>query len=270
MAPASIEKEEPPMKYFLHDSSAFQDEKITQLFMEYGYEGLGLFYTILEKLALQEKPIKTDVLKKQLFVRKRLEKCWSFLEEIGLISEKNGETFNEKLLNYAGKFQKNREKNRERVSQFRENQPDTENVTHYKEECNADVMPLKVSKGKVYKDNNPLNPPEGETCPQSRFVKPTIQELTDYFTGRGLNGRAEKEARKFLDYFESVGWKVGKSRKPMTRWEGAASGWVSRMEDDQSPAEQPYRAPLPGYREPQPPVPRAAKDQRIPVITPKR
>ena len=51
------------MKYYLHDSNSFNDEKITELYLEYGYEGLGLFYTILEKLALQEKPIKTKVLK---------------------------------------------------------------------------------------------------------------------------------------------------------------------------------------------------------------
>ena len=63
------------MKYFLHDSNAFNDEKITELYINFGYEGLGLFYTILEKLAGQEKPVKTLVLKKQLNVGKKLEKC---------------------------------------------------------------------------------------------------------------------------------------------------------------------------------------------------
>ena len=61
------------MKYFLHDTSAFEDEKVSELFINYGYEGLGLFYTILEKLAKQEKPIKTSVLKHQLKVGKKLE-----------------------------------------------------------------------------------------------------------------------------------------------------------------------------------------------------
>jgi len=70
------------MKYFLHDSNAFNDEKITELFLNFGYEGLGLFYTILEKLASQEKPIKTIVLKAQLKVGKKLEKCWLFMEQI--------------------------------------------------------------------------------------------------------------------------------------------------------------------------------------------
>ena len=41
------------MKYYLHDTSAFLDEKITELYINFGYEGLGLFYTILEKIAFQ-------------------------------------------------------------------------------------------------------------------------------------------------------------------------------------------------------------------------
>jgi hypothetical protein len=133
------------MKYFLHDSSAFQDEKVTKLFMEYGYEGLGLFYTILEKIALQEKPINTAVLKKQLFVGKKLEKCWQFMEEIGVISSKNGETFNERILSYSETYQVKKEKNRERISQWRDKQDDVKNVT-----CNESVRNTpKVKRSKV-------------------------------------------------------------------------------------------------------------------------
>ena len=54
------------MKYYMHDTNAFQDEKVTEIYIKFGYEGVGLFYVILEKLASQEKPIKTLVLKSQL------------------------------------------------------------------------------------------------------------------------------------------------------------------------------------------------------------
>ena len=125
------------MKYFLHDSSSFNDEKITELYLEYGYEGLGLFYTILEKLALQEKPIKTIVLKHQLNVGKKLEKCWTFMEEIDLISSNNGETFNKQLLNFSEKYQIKKEKNAKRISEWRENQQLSENVTRSEHDCNT-------------------------------------------------------------------------------------------------------------------------------------
>ena len=119
------------MKYFLHDTSAFDDEKISELFINFGYEGLGLFYTTLEKIGKQEKPIKTDVLKCQLRVGKRLEKCWNFMEQIGLLSSLNGETFNNQLLNYSETYQIKKEKTREKVSEWRKKQIDTKNVTSY-------------------------------------------------------------------------------------------------------------------------------------------
>jgi hypothetical protein len=152
------------MKYYLHDSNSFNDEKVTELYIKFGYEGLGLFYTMLEKFAAQEKPIKTLVLKKQLNVGKKLEKCWSFMEEIGLIQSLNGETFNERILNFAGKYKIKNKINAERVSQWRENQAVTKNVTHNVQECNADKVnrskvkesKVKESKIKETKEESPL------------------------------------------------------------------------------------------------------------------
>jgi hypothetical protein len=117
------------MKYYLHDTNSFQDEKITALYQKFGYEGLGLFYTFLEKIAAQEQPINTDVLKFQLKVGKKLEKCWNFMESIGLLSSNNGETFNKQLLNFAGTYQIKSEKNRKKVAEWREKQKDIKNVT---------------------------------------------------------------------------------------------------------------------------------------------
>lgn len=137
------------MKYFLHDTSAFDDEKVSELFIKFGYEGLGLFYTVLEKLAKQEKPIKTEVLKKQLRVGKKLQKCWNFMEEIGLISSNNGETFNKQLLNFSEKYAIKKEKNAKRISEWRKSQELTENVTCYEQSCNTH----KVKESKEYKNS---------------------------------------------------------------------------------------------------------------------
>lgn len=128
------------MKYFLHDTSSFDDEKISMLFHEFGYEGLGLFYTLLERIAKQEKPINTIVLKKQLRVGKKLEKCWLYMEEIELISSQNGQTFNEKLLKYSEKYQIKKEKNRERISQWRENHGSAKNVTRNEQNSISDKL----------------------------------------------------------------------------------------------------------------------------------
>jgi len=141
------------MKYYLHDSNSFQDEKISELYYKYGFEGLGLFYTILEKLALQEKPIKTTVLKKQLNIGKRLVKCWNFMETLGILYSSNGYTFNERVLNVAENYQIKKEKNREKMRQWRENQPDTENVTSNVTDTKPVRNPPNINKVKESKTN---------------------------------------------------------------------------------------------------------------------
>ena len=99
--------------------------------MEFGYEGLGVFYTFLEKIAQQEKPVNEEVIKKQLNIRKRLSKVWDFMKQIGLISIKNGEVFNENLINFAESYQIKKEKTRKKVSEWRDKQKDSEDVTDY-------------------------------------------------------------------------------------------------------------------------------------------
>jgi hypothetical protein len=191
------------MKYFLHDTNAFQDEKVTQLFMQFGYEGVGLFFTLLEKLAMQEKPIKTEVLKKQLFVGKKLEKAWNFMEEIELISSNNGETFNEQLLNYSEKYQIKKEKNRERIAEWRKNQDNSENVTCYKNVRNNP----KVNKSKV-KESKDIGEP-----------RPTLEQVISYCKER--NNLVDP--KKWFDHYEANGWKVGKVS--MKNWQAAVRTW---------------------------------------------
>jgi hypothetical protein len=203
------------MKYFLHDSNAFQDEKITELFMVFGYEGLGLFYTTLEKLAAQEKPVKTTVLKKQLHVGKKLEKCWQFMEEIGLISSNNGETFNEKLLNFSKKYQIKKEQNRERVQKFRDNQVVSENVTHYNGITKRISNAPKVNKSKVNinKEENikeEIAEPIGSTPKGAIDKKLTLGdkeqkflEVFNQITGRdfkSLNAKAKRQLKIILKF----------------------------------------------------------------------
>ena len=205
------------MKYYLHDTSAIEDEKVAELFRRFGYEGVGLFYVFLEKIAKQEKPIKTDVLKFQLKVGKRLNKCWNFMEEIGLISSNNGETFNKQLLSFSEKFSIKSEKNRKRISEWREKQRDTENVTRYERVRNAHKeKESKVKESKVKVDRE--------------FSRPTIENLENYFLEKGLTAELSKiEAEKFMNFYESKGWMVGKNK--MQKWTSAASGWIGRISE---------------------------------------
>jgi len=176
------------MKYFLHDTSSFDDEKITELYLNFGYEGLGLFYTMLEKIARQEKPIKTEVLKAQLHVGKKLDKCWRFMEEIGLISSTNDDTFNERLLNFSESYEIKKEKTRKKVSEWRERQRNDKNVTGYETVSNPPKVKLsKVNKEKEeekpkgYHDIDFANIPKNEDRDLSFLDEPKEEKLPEGF-----------------------------------------------------------------------------------------
>lgn len=175
------------MKYFLHDTNAFDDEKVTELFIEFGYEGVGLFYCTLEKIAKQEKPVKTIVLKRQLKVGKKLDRCWSFMEEIGLICSSNGETFNKQLLNFSEKYKIKKESNAKRVAEWRERQTVTENVTNYEHVRNT--TKVKESKVKVIKDDCVVLK---EPTLYEQLVKFWLDEFHKGWTFTGQHGKAIK------------------------------------------------------------------------------
>jgi hypothetical protein len=199
------------MKYYLHDSNSFNDEKITELYLEYGYEGLGLFYTILEKLALQEKPIKTKVLKHQLNVGKKLDKCWTFIEEIDLISSNNGETFNKQLLNFSKKYQISKEKNAKRISEWRDNQVVSENVTRSESVRNTDKVKLsKVKESKVKESKVKLS---DILTPHIFLLGDEYDNFLSYWTEQNKSGKERWELEKFFNIERRINtWITNKTK----------------------------------------------------------
>ena len=53
------------------------------------------------------------------------------------------------------------------------------------------------------------------------FIKPTVEEIEAYCDEKGIFGF---DAQKFIDYYESIGWKVGKN--PMKDWKATVRTWV--------------------------------------------
>lgn len=59
------------------------------------------------------------------------------------------------------------------------------------------------------------------------FQQPTLEELTLALKDGGLEAAtALVEAKKFLNHYETVGWVVGRARKPMASWRGAVATWI--------------------------------------------
>ena len=59
-----------------------------------------------------------------------------------------------------------------------------------------------------------------------RFVKPTIEDIFNYCSERENN----VDCRKFFDYYESNGWRVGKN--PMKDWKASIRTWEKNTSDE--------------------------------------
>jgi len=186
------------MKYILHDTSAIDDEKLAELYIKFGYEGTGLFWAILEKIGKQEKPIKTNVLKAQLNVGKRLDKCWKFMESLGIICSSDGETFNKQLLNFSEKYQIKKEKSRERISQWRENHEGEKNVTKYEQVGNAP----KVKESKVNRSKVKESKVKGESKDSPAPISPS------------LNSPKSKHSFRDSEFFDKEKFSAGLDSSP--------------------------------------------------------
>lgn len=68
-------------------------------------------------------------------------------------------------------------------------------------------------------------PPPPRVSSKGKFTPPTIDEVRALWDARGYV-RPDREPAKFLAYYQSQGWRVGKN--PMKSWQAAAAGWNSR------------------------------------------
>jgi len=129
-------------------------------------------------------------------------------------------------------------------------------IAHQWDEVNASLIAAWSNGGKggrpkkptgnprVNPESNPVNPRlthgvtdredredktekiQADKPPTSRFQKPTLDQLN---TEAALIGLSAIEAEKFLNYYESNGWKVGKN--PMKSWRAALRNWWSRVKE---------------------------------------
>ena len=78
-------------------------------------------------------------------------------------------------------------------------------------------------------DNDTDNSKELERNARARFTRPSLTEVIDYMGERESLEFAKREAERFVDFYTSNGWKVGKN--PMKDWKSAANGWIRRSLD---------------------------------------
>jgi len=68
---------------------------------------------------------------------------------------------------------------------------------------------------------------DADKPPRTRFVPPTLEDVSEYCKERGNNVDPER----FIDFYSSKGWMVGKNK--MKDWKAAVRGWEARDKAEQ-------------------------------------
>ena len=95
--------------------------------------------------------------------------------------------------------------------------------------CEADSQNLKDNNTYTKPKNKPLKEDMGAS-PRARFVPPTLEEVKAYCDERQNN----VDAQKFIDYYTSNGWQVGKNK--MRDWKAAVRTWERNGYDNKQPS----------------------------------
>lgn len=217
--------------YFRHDSGARQDEKILALRMKHGWSGYGIYWAIIEKLRESTSYMCTRDYNLIAFdLRVPSEQVKSIIEDFNLFEfSDSGELFFSKRLlsdmhkkdelsasrSMAGKKGMEARYNKERNSldsQHDGNPP----ITKLQQSYNTVITNKRKDKREYEEkeiDKEKENPTKGA------FRPPTLQDVKDYIHEKGYTINAER----FIDYYTSNGWMVGKNK--MKDWRAAARNW---------------------------------------------
>lgn len=217
--------------WFKHDTNSRSDDKIVDLQMEHGMEGIGVYWCIIEMMYEQmgvmrmqcdriafelrvDKKVVNDVLQKYgLFqIENDIVTCRRITEEVQARCEtsERARVAAVKRWNQATAMRPHSEGNatamQRREEESREENKREEEITFESEE-------KKTSKSLSRKKKNLVAPSE---------VDPS--EIHAYFSELGQ----PHESEKFIDYYSVNGWKVGRNRTPMQDWKAAVRIWARR------------------------------------------
>jgi len=156
----------------------------------------------------------------------RLTNCPGFssaLVEVGWLKARNGRLSIPNFDRHNGQTAKNRALTKDRMQRQRDDQSVTESSPEKRRE-------EKKKRAKdVLAHVDPGNLPPAKKDPENieatkslirRFTPPTPEEVSAYSVSAGLG----INAARFIDHYESNGWKVGKNQ--MKDWQAAARNWA--------------------------------------------
>ena len=218
------------MNWFKHDYSAAEDDKILELRAEYGWEGYGIFFAILEYMCKTEKGIdrkRIGALRMVVgTVEGYLEGYLEHTLKVGLFYEENGIIWNQRIRDHIDQIQHRRvegSKAGKKSGKARREKAQNEGESKVTfNEPSRNPLTDKIRLDKIREDNNRLD--SRERVEYARPLSQDDKELVDLFIN---NGSTIQEAANFYNYYHSQGW-LKSNNMPISDWQSLAANWIRR------------------------------------------
>jgi hypothetical protein len=235
------------MNWFQHDADSTQDAKIKKLLIRHGAVGYAVYFHCLELIIGDvcetnitfELEHDSEIIADNLKItgtgeksgREIVENIMRTIVELGLFTNENGHIFCYKLLKRINMSMTSNKGLREAIASAKEENHD-EIMTHH-----DNIMSHHATYLPTNQPTLPTNQEETPDKPAKRasFQKPSLDDVKAYC----LERKNKVDPAKFLAYYESNGWKVG--RNAMKDWRAAVRTWEGNGYD-QKPS---YSKPLP-------------------------
>lgn len=180
--------------YFSHDYTARSDEKIKNLIYDFGYQGYGIYWALIEELYQNANALQTNYKRIAFDMRVEEKIIESIVQNYGLFIVEN-EYFGS--LSVQRRLDMRNEKSNKARESAQKRWTKDANALQTQSESNA----IKESKVKENK--------------RKVFIKPTIEEIKQAFPNF--------DAEYFYNYYESNGWMRGKNK--IKDWKATVRTW---------------------------------------------
>ena len=133
----------------------------------------------------------------------------------------------EDVNSYNSICQKNKEIRQQAIEKSNEKQRETTSVDERQRELTHKDMDMDMDKDKDKKKAS-----TGVDGEKSIFSKPTLKDIKDFILSENIKN---VDADNFFNYYEAVGWVIGKDRKPMKNWKSSIRTWSRTDRQKSSP-----------------------------------
>ena len=189
--------------YFSHDYTARSDEKIKNLIYDFGYEGYGIYWSLIEELYQNANALQTNYKRIAFDMRVDEKTIKSIIENFDLFIVEN---------EYFGSLSVQR-----RLDMRNEKSNKARESAQKRWSKDANALPTQS-------DSNAIKESKVKETKRKVFIKPKIEDIKNEFP----NFNAEH----FFNYYESNGWMVGRNK--MKDWKATVKNWMAKDYNQQT------------------------------------